>query len=144
MNKHTISRLDFESQFADKLAGFITEKFDKFVMPHKFNADMITKEIFESWTAKRIHERDKTCENRRNTFKQFRQQVVWTGDDSYVPPAMARYRTDKEYHPHIFTNYEVQHFLDSIYNMKGSERRRTVFSFFSKYLSAQGCVLEKP
>ena len=42
MNKHTISRLGFESQFADKLAGFITEKFDNFVMPHKFNADMIT------------------------------------------------------------------------------------------------------
>ena len=110
MNEY-IGKLCFESQFAQELTGFIREKqglgnkyicemrnlwhFDKFVKENGFQENTITKEIFEAWTSKRIYERDKTCENRRNTFRQLCQYIVRSGGDAYVPPAMARLRTDR-------------------------------------------------
>lgn len=156
MNEY-IGKLCFESQFAQELTGFIREKqglgnkyicemrnlwhFDKFVKENGFQENTITKEIFEAWTSKRIYERDKTGENRRNTFRQLCQYIVRSGGDAYVPPAMARLRTDRAYRPHIFTNEELQKFLDAAREMERSEKRRKVFYMLFSLLICTGMRL---
>lgn len=158
MNEY-IGKLCFESQFAQELTGFIREKqglgnkyicemrnlwhFDKFVKENGFQENTITKEIFEAWTSKRIYERDKTCENRRNTFRQLCQYIVRSGGDAYVPPAMARLRTDRAYRPHIFTNEELQKFLDAAREMERSEKggKFSICFFHCSYV--RGCGLGK-
>ena len=158
MNEY-IGNLCFESQFAQELTGFIREKqglgnkyicemrnlwhFDKFVKENGFQENTITKEIFEAWTSKRIYKRDNTCENRRNTFRQLCQYIVRSGGDAYVPPAMARLRTDRAYRPHIFTNEELQKFLDAAREMERSKKGRKFSICFFLCSYVRGCGLGK-
>lgn len=110
--------------------------FDKFVKENGFQENTITKEIFEAWTSKRIYERDKTCENRRNTFRQLCQYIVRSGGDAYVPPAMAW-----AYRPHIFTNEELRKFLDAAREMERSKKRQKVFYMLFSLLICTGIRL---
>lgn len=154
MTKYSVGKLIFKSPFASSLVGFIKEKqgmgrkyiceasnlhtFDQFVIEQGFSSQIITKKIFNEWTAKRIYERDKTCENRRNVFKQFCQYIIRNGGVAYLPGTMKRCKKDKAYRPYIFTNSELEQFLNSVHIIKGSKKRKTVFMMLFSLLICTG------
>lgn len=137
------SDLNFNSQFADGLRGFILEKrglrckykaeaatlrlFDEYVCSSGYEGLEMSKELFERWTNRRSYEREKTCENRANTLTQFCKYIVRMGGQAYIPLASQRLRRDVSYRPYIFTNEELSRFLECTKNMPGSIQRKQSF-----------------
>ncbi len=151
------SDLNFNSQFADGLRGFILEKrglrckykaeaatlrlFDEYVCSSGYEGLEISKELFERWTNRRSYEREKTCENRANTLTQFCKYIVRMGGQAYIPLASQRLRRDVSYRPYIFTNEELSRFLECTKNMLGSIQRKTVFYMLFSLLICTGLRL---
>lgn len=151
------SDLNFSSQFAGNLRSFILEKrglgckykaeaaslrlFDEYVGKSGYVGTGISKDLFESWTNRRPHEREKTCENRTNILTQFCKYVVRIGGQAYIPPSSQRLRRDISYRPYIFTNEELSRFLDCAKNMSGSIQRKTVFYMLFSLLICTGLRL---
>lgn len=151
------SDLNFSSQFAGYLRSFILEKrglgckykveaaslrlFDEYVRESGYAGTGISKGLFESWTNRRPHEREKTCENRTNILTQFCKYIVRMGGQAYIPPPSQRLRRDISYRPYIFTNEELSHFLDCAKNISGSIQRKTVFYMLFSLLICTGLRL---
>ena len=151
------SDLNFNSQFADGLRGFILEKrglrckykaeaatlrlFDEYVCSSGYEGLEISKELFERWTNRRSYEREKTCENRVNTLTQFCEYIARMGGQAYIPLASQRLRRDVSYRPYIFTNEELSRFLECTKNMPGSIQRKTVFYMLFSLLICTGLRL---
>lgn len=135
--------LIFKSQFSEMLKSFILEKrglgykyhaetaalrlFDEYVCTSGYCGVGISKDLFENWTNRRPHEREKTWENRTSILRQFCKYVIRLGGEAYLPLPKQRLRRDISYRPHIFTNAELARFLKYVENMPGSVQRRTVF-----------------
>lgn len=146
--------LIFKSQFSETLKSFILEKrglgykyhveaatlriFDEYVCTSGYCGAGISKELFENWTNRRPHEREKTCENRTSILRQFCKYVIRLGGEAYLPPPKQRLRRDISYRPHIFTNAELTRFLKCVENMPGSVQRRTVFYMLFSLLICTG------
>ena len=151
------SDLNFNSQFADGLRGFILEKrglgckykteaatlrlFDEYVCSSGYKGMEISKELFEEWTNRRSYEREKTCENRANILTQFCKYIVRIGGQAYIPLPSQRLRRDVSYRPYIFTNEELSRFLKCTKNMPGSMQRKTVFYMLFSLLICTGLRL---
>lgn len=151
------SDLNFSSQFSGNLRGFILEKrglgckykveaaslrlFDEYVRESGYTGTGISKDLFERWTNRRLHEREKTCENRTNILAQFCKYVVRIGGQAYIPPSAQRLRRDISYRPYIFTNEELSRFLDCAKDMPGSTQRKTVFYMLFSLLICTGLRL---
>lgn len=151
------SDLNFNSQFADGLRGFILEKrglrckykaeaatlrlFDEYVCSSGYEGLEMSKELFERWTNRRSYEREKTCENLANTLTQFCKYIVRMGGQAYIPLASQRLRRDVSYRPYIFTNEELSRFLECTKNMPGSIQRKTVFYMLFSLLICTGLRL---
>lgn len=151
------SDLNFSSQFSGNLRSFILEKrglgckykveaaslriFDEYVRESGYTGTGISKDLFESWTNRRLYEREKTCENRTNILAQFCKYVVRIGGQAYIPPPAQRLRRDISYRPYIFTNEELSRFLDCAKNMPGSTQRKTVFYMLFSLLICTGLRL---
>ncbi len=151
------SDLNFSSQFAGYLRSFILEKrglgckykveasslrlFDEYVRESGYAGTGISKDLFERWTNRRPHEREKTCENRTNTLTQFCKYIVRMGGQAYIPPSSQRLHKDISYRPYIFTNEELSRFLDCAKNMSGSIQRKTVFYMLFSLLVCTGLRL---
>lgn len=151
------SDLNFNSQFADDLRGFILEKrglgckykieaatlrlFDEYVCSSGYKSEEITKELFESWTNRRPYEREKTCENRANILTQFCKYIIRMGGQAYIPLPSQRLRRDVSSRPYIFTNEEISRFLECTKDMPGSIQRKTVFYMLFSLLICTGLRL---
>lgn len=151
------SDLNFSSQFSGNLRSFILEKrglgckykveaaslrlFDEYVRESGYTGTGISKDLFERWTNRRLHEREKTCENRTNILVQFCKYVVRIGGQAYIPPSAQRLRRDISYRPYIFTNEELARFLDCAKDMPGSTQRKTVFYMLFSLLICTGLRL---
>jgi integrase len=151
------SDLNFSSQFAGNLRSFILEKrglgckykaeaaslrlFDEYVGKSRCIGAGISKDLFEGWTNRRPHEREKTCENRTNILAQFCKYVVRIGGQAYIPPSSQKLRRDISYRPYIFTNEELSRFLDCAKNMSGSIQRKAVFHMLFSMLICTGLRL---
>ncbi len=151
------SDLNFSSQFAGYLRSFILEKrglgckykveasslrlFDEYVRESGYAGTGISKDLFERWTNRRPHEREKTCENRTNILAQFCKYIVRMGGQAYIPPSSQRLHRDISYRPYIFTNEELSRFLDCAKNMSGSIQRKTVFYMLFSLLACTGLRL---
>ena len=101
------SDLNFNSQFADGLRGFILEKrglgckykaeaatlrlFDEYVCSSGYEGLEISKELFERWTNRRSYEREKTCENRANTLTQFCTSCIPAASSGCILPSVHFY-----------------------------------------------------
>lgn len=146
------NKLTFHSQFAEILTAFISEKrglgnryyveertlyhFDQYVCSIGYHKSGISKSLFEQWTVRQAHEREKTCENRRNVLSQFCRYMVRLGGDAYVPPRTARLRRDLSYRPHIFSDEEITKFLKSAKTISGDEwRKEIIYMLFSLLIS---------
>ena len=136
--------LTFHSQFGDRISLFISEKralgykycaeagylknFDQFVCRLGYTEDAISKELFDQWTNRRFHEREKTCQNRTNILTQFCKYVVRIGGQAYIPHPGMRLHRDISYRPHIFTDSELTRFLAAVQELPGHTRRKEVQS----------------
>ncbi len=149
-----VDDLIFKSQFSELLKAFILEKrglgykyhvetatlrrFDEYVYTSEYCGVEISKELFEDWTNRRPHEREKTCENRTSIMMQFCKYVIRLGGKAYLPPTAQRLRKDISYRPYIFTNAELARFLKCAENMPGSIQRRAVFYMMFSMLICTG------
>ncbi len=146
--------LIFKSQFSEMLKAFVLEKrglgckyqveaatlrlFDEYVYTSGYCGVEISKELFEDWTNRRPHEREKTCENRTSILIQFCKYTIRLGGEAYLPPTAQRLRKDISYRPYIFTNTELARFLKCAENMPGNIQRRTVFYMLFSLLICTG------
>lgn len=144
------------SQFASYILAFVAEKqgmgnkyiaeaeelgrFDQFVINQGFVDTVVTKEIFESWAAKRNYESVKTHHSRFRTVQQLCKYMARVGLDSYVSPLKLK-DNKSAFKPYIFTDIELERFMKCAYELRGREKNRLVFPMLFELLICTGIRL---
>ena len=100
-------------------APFYLLQFDKYCSLNAVNEIVITKDLFDEWTAKRDYETKATHHIRTRILRNFSLHLVNNGYDSYatfhkLPSIKSRYQ------PHIFTDNELTKFFNVADNVKKS------------------------
>lgn len=148
------SNYGFESQFRNAFTDFINEKrglgftyvpelnsllrFDRYIIDSGYDGMTITRELFETASARKPYESERTYETRKYTYRQFCKYYVRVGGKAWYPQTIHKGNNVKRYRPHIYTDDELRRFMDAAKQMPGNEHRKLLFPMFFELLICTG------
>lgn len=113
----------FNSALAKPLTNFVSEKrgsgylynseakmlcrFDKFISASNQDDCVISREVFEAYTAKTVYDSDRNHRARYTLIRQFAAYMLLQGYEAYVPQMEHVKRTESKFVPYIFTETEL-------------------------------------
>jgi integrase len=103
-------------------AEYVLRFINRNLNEYDLSAPVLTKEMVERLTEKRLHEQFSTQSRRITLLRQFAIYLSYRGIDAYVYPGMSIHNEETTFVPYIFTNAEIEAIFNVADNLRPISR----------------------